>query len=166
MDTAMEYLVSAILIGAGATAVTDAWAIVRKRINGVALPDFGLVGRWIAYMPRGRFRHDAIAKAPSMPHERAIGWAAHYLIGIAFASMLLAIYGVEWVRHPTPWPALIVGIATVAAPFFIMQPGMGAGIAASRTPNPPAARARSLMAHAVFGVGLYLAALVMGLIAC
>ena len=37
---------------------------------------------------------------------------------------------------PTFLPALLVGIGTVAAPFFILQPGMGAGIAASRTPNP------------------------------
>ncbi|MDF3939614.1 DUF2938 family protein, partial [Achromobacter denitrificans] len=47
---------------------------------------------------------------------------------------------------------------SVAAPFLILQPGMGAGIAASRVPKPNTARARSLMAHASFGVGLYLAA--------
>lgn len=40
-----------------------------------------------------------------------------------------------------------------------MQPGMGAGIAASRTPNPRAARLQSLVTHAVFGLGLYLAGL-------
>jgi hypothetical protein len=51
-------------------------------------------------------------------------------------------------------PALIVGLITVAAPFLIMQPGMGAGIAA-KTPNPTAARLRSLATHAVFGIGLY-----------
>ena len=59
-------------------------------------------------------------------------------------------------RHPTLAPALIVGIGTVAAPFLLLQPGMGAGIAASRTPDPAAARMRSLVMHAVFGVGLYL----------
>jgi hypothetical protein len=164
MDITAEYMVSAILIGAGATAVTDVWAIARKRFSGVATPDFGLVGRWVAHMPCGRFRHESIAKSPSMPHERAIGWTAHYVIGIAFAAILLAIFGLEWARHPTIGPALIVGIGTVAAPFLIMQPGMGAGIAASRTPNPSAARMRSLVAHAVFGMGLYVTALSLCLI--
>jgi hypothetical protein len=144
--------------------VTDAWAIARKRLSGVAAPDFGLVGRWIAYMPRGRFRHESIAKAKPMPHERAIGWTAHYLIGIAFAAILLAIFGLDWARHPTIGPALVVGIGTVAAPFLIMQPGMGAGIAAIRTPNPSAARSRSLLTHAVFGIGLYVTALSLSLI--
>jgi hypothetical protein len=54
---------------------------------------------------------------------------------------------------------VIVGVTTVAAPLFIMQPAMGAGIAASRTPRPGAARAQSLITHTVFGVGLYAAAI-------
>jgi hypothetical protein len=38
-----------------------------------------------------------------------------------------------------------------------MQPGMGLGIAASRAPDPRAARLRSLTTHAIFGLGLYAA---------
>jgi hypothetical protein len=109
-------------------------------------------------MARGRFRHDAIAASPPVQHERLIGWTAHYLIGVAFAGVLLAIWGVEWARQPTLAPALIVGIVSVAAPFLVMQPGMGAGIAASRTPRPSAARVQSVVTHTVFGCGLYAAA--------
>jgi len=98
-----------------------------------------------------------------MPSEREIGWTAEYLTGIAFAAVLLAIWGLEWVRQPTLGPALIVGIGSVAAPFLLMQPGMGAGIAASRTPRPGAARLQSLVTHAVFGLGLYAAASVLAL---
>ena len=39
-----------------------------------------------------------------------------------------------------------------------MQPAMGAGIAGSRTPNPWATRARNLVTHAVYGIGLYVTA--------
>jgi hypothetical protein len=55
-------------------------------------------------------------------------------------------------------PALALGVATLAAPFLLMQPGMGAGIAASRTPRPGSARLHSLITHAVFGLGLYASA--------
>lgn len=156
----MDYIASTLVTGAGATAVIDLWALARKRLLGGPLPDYGLVGRWIAWMPRGRFRHARISATPPVQGERAIGWTAHYLIGISFAAVLLAACGLEWARQPTLAPALIVGIGSVAAPFLLMQPGMGAGIAANRTPRPGAARLQSLITHAVFGLGLYLTALV------
>jgi hypothetical protein len=59
------------------------------------------------------------------------------------------------VQQPTLAPALAVGLGTVVAPFLVMQPAMGAGVAAGRTPNPAAARLQSLVTHAVFGLGLY-----------
>jgi Protein of unknown function (DUF2938) len=69
------------------------------------------------------------------------------------------IWGLGLARHPTPLPALIVGLLTLAAPSFVMQPAMGAGIAASKAPSPTVARLRSIAAHLVFGIGLYGSAL-------
>lgn len=158
------YLVSALLIGAGATAVLDLWAAAATRLLSMPALDYGLVGRWLGHMARGRLQHEAIAAAPPLRGERLIGWSSHYLIGIAFAGLLLALWGLDWARHPTLGPALIVGIGSVAAPFLLMQPGMGAGIAASRTPRPGAARLRSLVAHGVFGLGLYAAGRVTSLL--
>jgi hypothetical protein len=156
-------MVLAIWIGAGATALTDLWVIARRRWFGIPAPDFGLLGRWIAYLVRGRFHHDAIAATPSVKAERAIGWISHYLIGIGFAALLLGIWGLGWARVPTLYPAMVVGIGTVAAPFLLMQPGMGLGIAGSRTPKPGVARVRSIVMHAVFGLGLYGAACMLSL---
>jgi hypothetical protein len=150
-------IADAILIGAGATAFLDVWTAARTWLFGTPAPDYGLVGRWIAYLPRGRFFHDAISKSAPVKGERVIGWTAHYLTGIAFAAILLAVWGAQWVREPTIIPALIVGIGSVAAPFLLMQPGMGAGPFASRTPNPNAARLRSLTTHAIFALGLHVA---------
>ena len=101
-----------------------------------------------------------------MRGERLIGWTAHYAIGIAFAATLLAIYGIEWACRPTLGPALLVGIGSVVAPFLLMQPGMGAGIAASRTANPAAARFQSLLTHTIFGLGLYAAGRVSAAFLC
>lgn len=153
----MEPWMSAALTGAGATMAMDAWTLARARLLGVPSLDYRLVGRWLAWMPRGRFRHRPITASAPMPGERAIGWTAHYLIGIAFAAALLPLAGSDWFLHPTIAPALAVGIASVAAPFFVMQPALGFGIAASRTPKPAAARMRSLATHAVFGLGLWAA---------
>ncbi|CAB3632734.1 MAG: DUF2938 domain-containing protein [Achromobacter sp.] len=152
-----DLLLRAVLIGVGATLVMDLWALLLKRLFNAPSLDYAMVGRWIGHLPRGRLTHPGIARSAPIAGERAIGWIAHYAIGVLFALLLLALWGPAWAARPTLLPALIVGIATVAAPFLILQPGMGAGIAASRMPKPGVARLRSLMAHASFGVGLYLA---------
>jgi len=153
LDTTLAILI----IGLGATALMDIWALVRKRLFAMPLPNYGLVGRWLAHMRRGRFVHPSIASATPVRGERLVGWAAHYLIGIAFAALLIGLCGVGWLEQPTLLPALLVGIGTVLAPFLLMQPGMGAGIAARRTPRPGAARLQSVITHTVFGLGLYAA---------
>ena len=92
-----------------------------------------------------------------MAGERGLGWLVHYLVGIAFAALLAALPG-GWLQAPTLWPALAFGVGTVAVPLFVMQPAMGLGFAARKTPAPLQNCARSLTNHAVFGAGLYLAA--------
>jgi hypothetical protein len=156
-----EFVLDALVIGIGATAFMDLAALVRRHLFGTPLADYALVGRWIAYMPRGRFVHHPIAASPSLRGEGAIGWIAHYGTGIVFAGMLLTVVGMEWMQHPAVLPALAVGIGSVAAPFLLMQPGMGLGVAARRTPHPGAARLRSLVTHALFGIGLYVAGMAM-----
>jgi len=151
----MNMLLLALLIGIGATAIMDLWSILRKVLFGTPFPNYGMVGRWIAHMKHGQFHHNAIAASARVSGERAIGWIVHYLTGITFAALLIAIWGNDWIQNPTIAPALVVGITTVAAPFLIMQPGMGAGIAASKTKNPHSARMQSLTTHTVFGFGLY-----------
>lgn len=155
----MDLIVRIAVVGIGATALVDLWAVLRTRLLGVAPPNYAFVGRWLGHMARGQFRHDAIAASPVVGGELTLGWVFHYLTGIAFAGLLVAVAGPSWLDGPTLLPALAVGVVTVAAPYLLLQPGVGAGIAASRTPNPTAARWHSLAMHAVFGIGLYLAAL-------
>jgi hypothetical protein len=157
MNAFVGHVVEAASVGIIATAFMDLSALARRQLCGTPVADYALVGRWLAHMRHGRFRHAAIAKAPAVRAERALGWAVHYATGIVFAGLLLVLAGPGWLRDPTVLPALAVGIGSVAAPLLLMQPGMGAGIAAWRTPDPTAARVRSLVTHAVFGVGLYLA---------
>ena len=153
----VETMVHAAALGAGATLVMDAASLARRRLFGTPLPDYGLVGRWVGSFARGRFRHDRIAASPPIAHERAIGWATHYAVGIAFAALLLAVAGPAWTLRPTIAPALAVGLATSLAPLLVMQPAMGAGLASRRMPHPWAARRRTIVTHAIFGLGLWLA---------
>ncbi|WP_257388873.1 DUF2938 domain-containing protein [Tahibacter caeni] len=159
MSECLQPFAAAVPLGVAATVFIDAWALLRRRLFGIPALDYALVGRWLAHLPRGRFRHASIAAADAVRGEGLIGWTAHYLIGVAFAAALLVVAGAGWLSDPTLAPALLVGLASAAAPFLLLQPGFGAGVAASRTPRPWRVRAQTVLTHTLFGVGLYLAAL-------
>lgn len=154
----VEAVVRTVLIGAGATGMMDLWAALLRRA-GIPSLNFAFLGRWIGHLPEGRFLHDSIAKARPVRGERLLGWGAHYAIGISFAVLLVSMSGLSWARSPSLWPALLIGVVTVVAPLFILQPAMGAGIASSKTAAPLFNAMKSVVTHTVYGVGLYLAAL-------
>jgi len=158
MAAEVEFVVRSVLIGGGATVLMDLWLLVLRRGFGVRTLDYAMLGRWLGHIPRGTWVHANIAQAAPVPGELSLGWCAHYAIGITFAGLLLAISGLQWARSPTLAPAIAVGLATVAAPFLVLQPALGAGIASSKVPNPNAARLRSVLTHAVYGLGLYASA--------
>lgn len=161
MPDTLDLIVRGIVMGVTGSALMDLWSAVLRRRFGIPTLDYGLLGRWIGHFPRGRFVHARIASAEPVAGERPIGLLAHYGIGVAFALLLLAVWGRSWLTSPTIGPALIVGIGTIVAPWFVMQPAFGAGFAASKSPNPAATRLRNLGTHTVFGLGLYVAAAAM-----
>jgi hypothetical protein len=153
------HVVLIIAVGLGATLAMDLWAIFLKRAFNTPIPNYCFVGRWLCYMPEGIFRHGSIAAAPQKAAECAVGWIAHYAIGVAYAVALVLFTSPGWLLEPTLLPAMVLGLVTVAIPFLVMQPSFGMGVAGSKTPNPTQVRFRSLMNHAVFGLGLYVSAL-------
>jgi hypothetical protein len=153
----VDEIARVVVIGVGATAVMDAWTMILKGL-GIPTLDYALVGRWAGHLYQGRFAHASIAQAAPVQGELLLGWAIHYAVGIACAALLIGIQGVAWLYDPTGLPAVAVGTVTVVFPFFVMQPAMGAGFAASRTPAPMKNCLRNLVTHAVFGGGLYLLA--------
>ncbi|MDR2274839.1 MAG: DUF2938 domain-containing protein [Sphingobacterium sp.] len=161
MNILFQLIIYSVFIGVGATLFMDIHAILIKRIFNIPSLDLAIVGRWIGHFRKGIFSHNNIIQAQKVNGELALGWFAHYAIGITFAFLLLLICGIEWVCKPTFWICITLGVATTAAPWFMMQPAFGFGIAASKTPNPTIARLRSLQAHAIYGFGLYLAAVLL-----
>lgn len=161
MSDSVEFVMRGVFMGVVGSALIDVWSLVMRRAFYMSTLDYALLGRWIGHMPQGRFVHARIGAAAPVRGERMLGWVAHYSIGIAFALVLLALVSREWVAAPTLLPALAVGVVTVAAPWFVMQPAFGMGVAGSRTASPGAGRLRNLGTHAVFGLGLYAAAVML-----
>jgi Protein of unknown function (DUF2938) len=149
------------VIGIGATILMDIWAVILSRVPGESLPNWAPVGRWFFHLPRGTVFHPSIGAAEPYEQELALGWIFHYLVGILYGIILVLILGAPWLARPTFLPAWIFAIITIAAGWFLLQPGLGIGWAASKTPNPSKVRVLGLVAHTFFGIGLYGTALIL-----
>ena len=151
-----------LITGIGATLVMDFWSLFQRYVLRIAPLNYALVGRWLLGLPGGKVCHHTILAAPPLRGEVLVGWGFHYLSGILFATLPLWLHGPDWYQQPSLTVGLLTGLITLLAPFLIMQPALGFGLAASRTPNPWRARMMSVLTHLAYGVGLYLAAVISG----
>jgi hypothetical protein len=152
----MELTFQGLIIGVIATIGMDIWAVVVKHVLRLPTADWAMVGRWFGHMPRGVFVHRPISDSAPIPNELVIGWIGHYVTGVVYGLAYLYIVQVLIPTGPSLNSALVFGLITVVAPWFLMQPAMGAGVFATKTPRPGLMRIINLSMHAVFGVSLYI----------
>lgn len=150
-----------VVIGIGATVLMDVWAIILWKLFGQNPPNWAPPGRWFWHLRYGKVFHDNIGTAAPYANEQALGWFFHYAVGVVYGVILAAFMGPAWLAAPTFLPAWIWGMITVGAGWFLLQPGLGIGWAASKTPNPNKVRALNLVSHTVFALGLWGTALLL-----
>ena len=155
----MELIIKGAILGCFATIVLDLWALVAKQLLKIPPPSWPMVGRWLGHMKNGQFIHRPIANASPVIGEAAMGWGFHYLIGIAYGIAYIAILKTYFNEQISLMAALLLAWALLVAPWFVLQPGLGAGVFARKAPNPNLLRLGSIAGHTMFGFGLYLGAL-------
>ena len=65
----IDFLWRSLVIGIGGTAAMDVWALILKAAFGLALPNWGMVGRWFAHVGKGTIFHDDIGKASPVDND-------------------------------------------------------------------------------------------------
>jgi hypothetical protein len=75
--------------GVIATLSMDVLSVVALRLHLSAPLPPNLIGRWFAFIARGRLYHADIAHTPPVPHEIAIALPFHYAIGIVLTGVYI-----------------------------------------------------------------------------
>jgi len=150
-----SFVIQACAAGIFATVILDIWQRLLFAVSGIPPANWALIGRWFAHIPRGRFIHRPIGDSAAVPGELALGWVMHYLIGLiyGFAYVGLMVYGLD--RQPSLLNGAVFGAASVAIPWFILQPGLGIGVMGRLAPNPWVPRLNALGSHIIYGVALF-----------
>lgn len=149
------FIPQAVIAGVFATVVLDLWQRLLHAVAGIPPANWGLIGRWFAYIPKGQLVHRPIAETPAVAGEAAIGWTMHYLIGIGYGFAYLGLMVFILQSPPSLVSGLVFGAVSVVIPWFIMQPGLGVGIMARLAPNPWVPRLNALSSHVIYGAALF-----------
>ena len=157
----MDIIWRGAVIGLTATALIDLWAFFLSAVFKQPFPNWGLVGRWAGHAAKLTFFHKSIKDAPPIQSEYLVGWLFHYGTGAIFGTAFALFAGAAWFGNPHVGPAWMFGVLTVGFAWFLLQPGMGVGWAAAQTPRPWKARFLGLVSHSIFGLGLWLGALLL-----
>ncbi len=146
-----------VLIGIVSTMSMDVLTLVASRLKLTAPLTPNLVGRWFASVARAQPFHADIAHTAPVRHELAIAIPVHYAIGVTLASAYL------WGTSRQGWPAqsfalaLAFGLCTNALPWLLMFPAMGYGAFGLHGPVGTRLFLSSLLSHASFGLGIWIA---------
>ncbi|MCA0941206.1 DUF2938 domain-containing protein [Salipiger pacificus] len=155
----MQQVFVGIAMGLGGTVAMDLWALLLHLVLGTPRPAWRNQGRWVVRALGGNVFHDDITATPPIPNESAVGWSFHYAVGIAYGVIFVILAGEGWLEEPGFAPLWLFALVTIGAGWFLMHPGMGLGWALSKTPTPWKGRALGLLAHTVFGLGMWAVAL-------
>ena len=137
-----------LIVGVLATVTMDVVAGIALRLGiagrGPRRTGPDLIGRWIGYLLRGKFRHTDILQTPPLRGELVLGLAAHYLIGIVLTLVYL---GLLVVAHATP---------TALNAILYGAPSQGMGWLGRDAPGDAHLARVSLFNHIIFGLGIAL----------
>lgn len=153
----MEFIFKILFIGIVATIVIDLWATFSNKFLNFPRTNWAMVGRWLGHIPSGRLTHTSISSSPEIIRENLLGWVFHYFIGVVYAFFYIGFIVLAMGSEPSALSAWLFGLVTILSPWFIMQPSLGMGICASRTPKPNMVRLQNLAIHSIFGLTLYYA---------
>jgi Protein of unknown function (DUF2938) len=154
-----------LIVGILATVTMDVAAVIALRLGiagrGPRRTGPDLIGRWIGYLARGKFKHDDILRTPPLRRELPLGLLSHYAIGIVLSFAYFTLLGAMHIA-PSFLTAILYGLATTVFPWFLMFPSQGMGWLGASAPAPAHLTRTSLYNHAVFGLGLGLWTFVIG----
>jgi Protein of unknown function (DUF2938) len=152
-----------LLAGVIATASMDVLTAVSIRLRLIAPLSPNVVGRWFASVVRAHPFHEDIARAAPIRHELAIALPGHYAIGMfLFALFVVTAHRLGWPARNLS-PALTFGVCTNVFPWLLMFPAMGYGFFGAHGPEGTRLFVSSLVSHAFFGFGIWMAIRVMSL---
>jgi hypothetical protein len=150
----VKLILTGLAAGVAGTLLMDVMNHLLAKTGWLLKIDMNMIGRMSAGWAHGCFFYQQPDEIKPVANEFSLGIFTHYTISVLFAL----VYVLGWellVGGPaSPAWALAYGLATTAAPQFLVYPSMGLGAFGRRSPDGLRAPLSSLANHLFFGVGM------------
>ena len=155
------FLIYGLIAGIIATLIFDLFQISLSYAYNINKSKWNLIGRYfIGIIKNNKFFLDNIEEEEIIHNELLIGYLVHYAIGAIFGLFYVSI-NLIFYSEPSLILALIIGIITVLGGWCIIMPyAYNIGFFASKKEEQFQILAQNLIAHFIFGIGLYIGFLI------
>jgi len=150
----MDLALAGVIVGVFGTLAMDLLNYLFARTGIILRIDVGMIGRMSAGWVHGRFVYEHPSQMEEVREEKLRGYLAHHTIGVALALPFILGWDLLVGGLAPPLWAVVYGIMTTAASYFLVFPSMGFGIFGRRSPEGLRAPLSSLANHLFYGVGL------------
>ena len=150
------FLLQGIITGLFATFLFDIFQISLAYAYNINKSKWNLVGRYFGGLRQKKFFREDLSIDEEINNELILGYAIHYIIGSIFGIIYVIINKILY-YEPSIIVALIIGFITVLGAWCIMMPlAFNLGFFASKKEEQKQIMVQNLIAHFVFGIGLYI----------
>ena len=150
----MDLIVTGVLAGVLGTLVMDLLNHLFARTGMISKIEVGMIGRMVGGWVHGRFLYGHPDEMKQVEREVYHGYISHYAIGISLVLPYVFGWNLMFGGPASPEWALVYGVATTVASWFIVYPSMGFGAFGKRSPDGIKAALSSLANHFFYGIGL------------
>ena len=149
-------LLQGIISGLFATIIFDLYQLSLNYAYGIEKPKWNLLGRYFLGYKEGKFIRETLIDDEELYNELFWGYFFHYLIGILYGIVFVIINFLLF-DYPSILLAYIFGFSTVLGAWcFLMPFAYNLGFFASKSEQKANLLAQNLIAHFVFGTGLFI----------
>ena len=150
------FLLQGIISGIIATLLFDLYQFSLTYAYNINKPKWNLAGRYFVGLTHKKYFREDIENENPINNELIFGYIGHYLIGIFFGLIYVSI-NLIFFNHPSIFLAIFIGFITVLGGWCIMMPlAYNIGFFASKKEEQKQIIIQNLIAHFVFGIGLYI----------
>lgn len=150
----MDLILTGFTAGILGTLAMDLLNYLFARIGIILTIDLQMIGRMSAGWTRRRFRYHHPDEMEPVANEKLYGYITHYAIGLGLAVTYLLGWDILVGGPASPVWALVYGITTTAASWFIIYPSLGQGALGRKSQYGIKSAYSALANHLFFGIGM------------